>query len=383
MDANNSNNNEIELDLSSPETLSKYQFAADVANKVIKLVTAEVQPGRKIVDLCDLGDKTIDELVKTRFTKGKMDKGVAFPTSISVNNVAGHYSPLAEDTAVFQEGDLVKIDLAVHIDGYISATAVSTIATANKTAPTTGRKADAICAAHMAAEAALRLIKPGNKNSDVTEAISKIAASFNCTPLEGVLSHQLKRFVIDGTKVIIGKTNPEHRVEEFTFEENEVYAVDIVISTGEGKAKENESKTTIYKRAVEQSYNLKLKAARYVYSEISTRFQTYPFTVRAFTDNRAKFGIVECLSHGLVQPYPVLYEKPGEYIAQFKFTTLVLPTSTQKINPYDLPFVSSQLSITDPEILSLLNTSTKRTNKKKKKTTAKAAQAEDDVAMTD
>lgn len=53
--------------------------------------------------------------------------------------------------------------------------------------------------------------------------------------MEGVLSHQLKQFVIDGNKVIISVSNPDTKVDEFEFEENEVYAIDIVTSTGEGK----------------------------------------------------------------------------------------------------------------------------------------------------
>lgn len=75
------------------------------------------------------------------------------------------------------------------------------------------------------------------QNKDVTEAIQKVAAAYDCKIVEGVLSHQLKQFVIDGNKVIISVTNPETRVDEFEFEENEVYAIDVVTSTGEGKVR--------------------------------------------------------------------------------------------------------------------------------------------------
>ena len=58
-------------------------------------------------------------------TEGKkIEKGSAFPTCISVNNCVGHYSPLpAEDKIVIAEGDLVKIDLGVHVDGYVAVVA--------------------------------------------------------------------------------------------------------------------------------------------------------------------------------------------------------------------------------------------------------------------
>lgn len=54
------------------------------------------------------------------------------------------------------------------------------------TSGATGRKADVIMAAHYAAEAAHRLLKPGKKNTDVTAAISKIAEQYKVSPLEGM-----------------------------------------------------------------------------------------------------------------------------------------------------------------------------------------------------
>ena len=62
--------------------------------------------------------------------------------------------------------------------------------------------------------------------------------------VEGVFSHEMKQYVIDGNKCILNKPTPEAKVAEDTFEENEVYAVDIVVSTGEGKARLMDEKET-------------------------------------------------------------------------------------------------------------------------------------------
>jgi len=75
-----------------------------------KVVEAAV-PGAKIVDLCVLGDRTIEEGTATVYNKAKFDRGVAFPTSVSTNNMVGHFSPLSGDETVLQEGDLVKVYL--------------------------------------------------------------------------------------------------------------------------------------------------------------------------------------------------------------------------------------------------------------------------------
>lgn len=71
-------------------------------------------PDKKIVDLCSLGDKFINDEVAKIYNKPnkdgqKVDKGVAFPTCISVNEIVGHFSPLSDDTSVLQEGDVVKM----------------------------------------------------------------------------------------------------------------------------------------------------------------------------------------------------------------------------------------------------------------------------------
>lgn len=82
------------------------------------------------------------------------------------------------------------------------------------------------------------------------------------------------------------------------------------MSTGEGKAKVlDERETTVYKRALDQEYKLKLKASRGIFSEINKKYPTMPFTVRSLDSKQSRLGLVECLNHGLLHPYPVLHEK--------------------------------------------------------------------------
>lgn len=57
--------------------------------------------------------------------------------------------------------------------------------------------------------------------------------------VEGVLSHEVKKHLIDGNKVIINKETFEQKVDAFSFDKNEVYVLDIMVSTGEGKLKES------------------------------------------------------------------------------------------------------------------------------------------------
>ena len=46
---------------------------------------------------------------------------------------------------------------------------------------------------------------------------------------------------------------------------------------------------------------------------ISQKFPIMPFSARALEEKRARLGLVECMNHELLQPYPVLHEKQGDF----------------------------------------------------------------------
>ncbi|KAJ7536137.1 hypothetical protein O6H91_12G057500 [Diphasiastrum complanatum] len=364
------NKEEKELDLTSADVVTKYKLAAEIANKALQLVISECKPGAKVVDLCEKGDAFIRAQTANVYknAKKKIEKGVAFPTCVSPNNTVCHFSPLASDETVLGDNDIVKIDLGCHIDGFVAVVAHTHVL---QEGPITGRAADVIAAASTAAEVALRLVRPGRKNKDVTEALQKVASAYDCKIVEGVLSHQIKQFVIDANKVILSVTNPETRVDEAEFEENEVYAIDIVTSTGEGKPKLlDEKQTTVYKRAVDKNYHLKMKASRFIFSEINQKFPIMPFTARALEEKRARLGLVECVNHELLQPYPVLHEKPGDLVAHLKFTVLLMPNGSDRISGHSIQDLKPTKTLEDPEVKSWLALGTKAKKKgggKKKK----------------
>lgn len=90
----------------------------------------------------------------------------------------------------------------------------------------------------------------------------------------------------------------------------------------------DEKEITVYKRALDVEYKLKLKASRAVFSEVNKRYPAMPFTIRALTegtegqadltDGQMRLGLVECLGHGLLHQYPVLHEKQGDLVAQVR-----------------------------------------------------------------
>jgi len=359
-------------DLSNPDVTTKYQTCSLIANKAIQKVLEACVEGADIYELCQLGDNFMTEetgkLYNKKVKERKIEKGIAFPTCVSVNELVGHFSPLKGESKQLQKGDIVKVDLGCHIDGYIAQAAHTIVVGEEKVED---RRADVIHAAWNAAEAALRLVQVGNKNTQVTEAFEKIAADFNCKPVLGIKSHQLKRFVIDGARCIAGVENLEDKVETFEFEQNEVYCLDVVMSTGEGKVREGEQRSTVFKRNVEVNYLLKTQKARQFISEVGKRFPALPFSITAFDESMARLGVSEARRHELLEEYPVLTEKPKEFVAQFKFIVLLLPGGTKKITGLPLgddaaKQLATTLSVKDEEIVKLLKTSANPKKAKKK-----------------
>ncbi|KAG5458118.1 MAG: proliferation-associated 2G4, 38kDa [Olpidium bornovanus] len=331
-------------------------------------------------------------------------------------------SPLPSDPEsgnVLEDGDLVKMyvrgvdneerakrtnltrrecrprsELGAQIDGYNALLAHSLVVGASKEKPVTGRKADVLMAAYQSAEAALRLVKPGNKVGlrlvplfwRFSEIGIKQVYILCAEHGEGMLSHQQERNVPDGKKQIILNPSEAQRKE---FDRAEF---------AEGEPKDGTSRTTVYKKT-DTTYLLKMKASRTVFNEVTTKFGQMPFTLRAMEDEKTgRMGIMECAKHGLVTPYPVFTEKDGkalrffaavarvsrEFVAQFLFTVLLMPGGQTRITsmPFDLETIKTDKLIEDEAIKALLakTVSTKKKNKSKKKkkaTSAGKAEAEE------
>jgi len=370
-----SDDEEEVTDLSNPDVTTKYMSAAGIVNKALQLVLDACVDGADVAEICEMGDKYMDtecgKLYNNKKGKKSIEKGVASPTCISMNDLIGCFSPLKGESRKLAKGDICKIDMACHLDGYISSAGHTVIVGGEEVSD---RRADVVRAAWTSAEAALRLVQVGNKNTEVSAIFETAAEQFKCSTVKGWHSYQVKKHVIHGNKVIAvkDKDNPDEKVEPCDFEMNEVYIIDVVVSSGEGKGRSTDIRSTVFKRAVETSYVLKIQKARQFLHEVNKRFPTLPFTIRAFEDETvARVGVSEAKRHDLLHEYPVTREREGEVLAQFKYTVLLLPGGTKRIT--GLPFgvleqqCKSKYAVEDEELKKLLATSANPKKKKKAK----------------
>jgi len=320
--------------VSGPGVLEKYQKAGEICNNVLAKVLERCTPNASIHELCAMGDKLIEEATGKCYTKNvkasaddkdakpeKMEKGVGYPTTISVNEVCGHYSPCKSDDTPLKEGDLAKVNVGVQIDGYVCQLGHTVVVGGGAVS---GRKADVTMAAWNGLQAAVRLLKPGNTNTQITNAIETCSDSYKVNPVEGVLSHEVQRWLIDGNNVILNKETHEAKVSECEFGVNQIFILDVYCSTGEGKPKESEYRMDVYKRDLDANADLKSKNARQFFSEVRKRHGPWPFAIRSFEDElMARAGTQECISSNIIAQYPVVAEKSGELVAQFQWTVLI------------------------------------------------------------
>jgi len=382
-----SNEAEEVSDLSSSDVCTKYQAASKIVNLALTGLVSQCVAGAKIIDLCQFGTVVLDSQLAKIYNKKvdglEIEKGVSFPVCISVNEVICNHSPLpSEELPELKVGDVVKIDLGCHIDGFISVAAHTLVVSESAESPPTdvdSELGNVAVAAYNAMLVAADAIRAGAKNTDVTKVVERVAQNYGVNTIATVRMHQMKRYVMDGVKEVALKEptaedieEGEEPVPECTFEQAEVYAIDVAMTTGDGKVRPADLRTTVFKRNVENQYRLKMKASRYVLSEVDKKFPTLPFTLRHFDDERqAKMGITECVNHGLLMPYPSLIEKTDAKVAHFKCTVLLLPSGTTKVTGLPMPTYFKTDKEADEETGKILKDLAEKEAKKAKKKAAK------------
>lgn len=318
------------------DNLKKYKVAGKVASKVLDNLVLMAKPGIRVKDICFYGDNQIEaELGKV--CKDVTYKGVAFPTCVSLNNYASHCSDY-DSKDVLKDGDLAKIEFGVHVGGY-PAQIVYTMVVGNPS-NVNPKCYNVLKAATSASKKVLGLMKPGVSNLEVVKVIREEAKKYGCSlPIvgdnvhaPGVISYQNSRNVVDGFnddedeyihKIILHRDSDDYEfaLRELEFDEDEVWAIDIVMTSGTGRLNIAPERNTILKRIPQKRYNLKMKTSRETLKRVKGWFPKN--MSNELSKGRFKLGLKECTTHMLIETYPPMRERNGEYVARVKFTVIV------------------------------------------------------------
>ena len=272
--------------LTAPGVLDKFQTAGRIAQTVLAELIEKCVPGADIHALCVYGNKRINEECAKVFLQKKILKGVAFPVSISPNDVCGYLSPLKSESFQLSEGDIAKIDLGVQVDGFPVEIAHTVVV--GKTQDEA--KLKVLTSAYQTIETAVKSLKPGVHNGQITQVFNEVATAYDTQTLEGVISHSLKRFLIDSNDTIILKEASDQKVNDYEIKVNDVFAIDVYVTANpeEGKTKESELRTTIFKQIPDSAHDVKTKSAKHLLNEVNNRFFGFGFSLVDFEDELVK-----------------------------------------------------------------------------------------------
>ena len=320
---------------SDPRVINRYEQAAEIANKALALAKTLCKENAVIYNICKEVNDFIEKEAKAAYTgEFQYESGVAFPCCMSVDNCCGYFCPLKDDKTALKKGQIAKIELAANVSGFI-AEVCDTIVVDSETV--TDEQKRVIEAGYTALQEVIAKLQPGVDANEITTIVDNICKKYEVKAFENIVSRNMERYMIDGQKFILNVPSKQ-AVEEMKIEVNEVWNLDIILSSGQCKPMDNGTRTTVYKRNIDETYILKMRTSVQILREINHKFPTMPFSLGMLeNESKAKMGIVEIAKYDLVDTYTVLFEKKG-LVSQFKATVIVTENGPKVLTPVEAPF---------------------------------------------
>ena len=283
------------------EELEAYRKAGKLVAEVREQVRPLVKPGVTLLEIAE----TVEDLIAQKGVKP------AFPCNVSVNEIAAHYSPPADDDSTIKEGDMVKVDVGVHVDGYIGDTAF-TIAT--------GEKQELVQTVERALEAEIAAIKPGIDVGELGKIVEEIATAAGFKPIRNLTGHSLARWNLHaGLTVpnVKGETGQKLSV-------GDVVALEPFVTDGAGYV-EDQQKVYILRFLYDRP--VRLRMARELLRDVKRAYDGLPFAERWLAKKMSKLRLEltlrELVGVGALLPYHVLAERAGGKVAQAEHTVII------------------------------------------------------------
>jgi len=278
------------------EIFEKYVEAGAIASRILQEGALDIRIGKSYFDLV--------ESIESRV----LEEGVslAFPLNLSLNEDAAHDTASPEDTRIFEKGDVAKLDLGVHIDGYIADTA---------TTVDLGNNSLLLAASEQALEAAIKKVQPGATAGELGAAVQHEIESRGYRPISNLTGHGLDRYVLHRAPTI-----PNVGINGgIVLEEGMVFAIEPFATTGSGHVGEK-SRMEIYSQISQKP--VRIQAARAILETVKDR-HGLPFSRRWLKERKQDIVIPALVRSQTLHAYPVLSDIPGSLVSQHEHTVIV------------------------------------------------------------
>jgi methionyl aminopeptidase len=287
--------------------IEEYKKAGKVAAEVREDARKRYHVGETLLHICE----HVESMIRQRGAE------LAFPCNVSLNEIAAHYTAEWNDQTIVKDGDVLKIDIGAHINGYIADTAVTVCYNPQYDA--------LVNATEMALNEAVKMARAGVKASDIGKTVEGIAKNMGFRPIQNLSGHSLAQYTIHA-----GKSIPNiWTIGTFGLLSNEAYAIEPFMTTKDGSGLVDNGKVrNIF--AIASRKRTGEKEADAFLDNIWNRFKTLPFALRWMIkdhDEKHARKIMEfLLKKKAVRSYPILVERNGKFVAQAEHT--LIPTET-------------------------------------------------------
>ena len=267
--------------------------ALDYGKKLIK-------KGALLLDVCDAVDAKIVEL----------GARPSFPSQISVNHIAAHYCPPADDSTVL-DAQVCKLDVGACFNGAMGDNAA--------TIDLSGANSELAAAAEKALGNAINIVKAGVSLGEIGAAIQETISSYGFSPIRNLSGHGLGKFEIHTRPTVPNFDNSDRTV----LQENEVIAIEPFATAGKGMIYESSNPEVYMQVSDRQARDL---SVRQILDKIRS-YEKMPFAKRwilkEFPSIKVALGLRILQQQGIIQSFPPLIEEAKGLVSQAEKTVLV------------------------------------------------------------
>nr|MBA4405517.1 type II methionyl aminopeptidase [Nanoarchaeum sp.] len=270
--------------------------------------------GKKLIRV---GESHLEVTKKIEAKVFELGGKLAFPTQISVNNIAAHYNPIVDKDFKFKEGDVAKLDIGTHVNGAIGDTAVTV---------DLGDNEKLLKASRNALNAAIEITKPGVKLREIGRVIHEEITSLGFSPIRNLGGHGLDRWQIHSEPSIPNFDNGD----ENKLKEGQIIAIEPFASSGAGLVYDGKP-SEIYQVLINK--NVRDMNARKILKYAYEKHKTLPFARRDLPFNKLQLsvGINALKREGILHEYATLPEKKDNcLVSQHEHTLIIGKTVTTK-----------------------------------------------------
>jgi len=283
--------------INTEEILDKYRAAGKIHQQIMKEAREKIKVGMPIYEYARFIDERIIEL----------GGGSAFPVNVSTNEEAAHDTPLLNDVRIFGE-DVVKVDVGVHVDGYIADGAM--------TIDLSGKHADLVKASEEALKAAIDTVKAGATTLQIGAAVEETITNLGFNPIRNLMGHGLAQYVAHAEPSVPNVKNFGSGAE---LRAGDTIAIEPFATDGEGYVDDG--------RIKEIFSQVKLKPTRIPFvRKVLNQIEEYrglPFAKRWLEGDKIDLALIQLEREGILTSYPVLIEVSGGLVSQAEHTLIV------------------------------------------------------------